>query len=328
MTEKVIILLALFELITVLYNRKRRTVACNRHAHPADLMEWKDFDPRNESMKIFGIDFTSAPDPKKRITYAQCNLTGDDLSLECLGALKSFIEFDAFLGQPGPWVGGMDFPFGQPRKFIENAGWPETWEGMIRHISSMSKDEFIRVLESYCQGREKGDKHHLRRTDKLARSRSPMMLYRVPVGKMFFEGAPRLWESGVSVQPCRVRDDPRTLVEAYPALVARRWIGNRSYKTDTVRQQTMAQRLAREEIIHGLRSKDVMMYFGFDVHFNDHVVDELIQDGSGDRLDAFLCAVQAGWAFSQRERNFGIPADCDLVEGWIVDPLLVKEATL
>ena len=278
-------------------------------------------------MKIYGVDFTSAPGSKKTITYAQCKLTVDGLSLECFGALASFADFEYFLSTLGPCVAGMDFPFGQPRKFIENAGWPNTWEGMIHYVSSLHKSEFIGLLETYCQGRDVGDKHHLRFTDKFARSRSPMMLYRVPVGKMFFEGAPRLWKAGVSIQPCLVRDDPRIVVEAYPALVARRWIGKRSYKTDNVKQQTTAQRSMREELIHALHSGDAKTYFGFDLHLNAQDAEVITQDGSGDRLDAFLCAVQAGWAYTQRERHFGVPLDCDPLEGWIVDPLLLNESS-
>jgi hypothetical protein len=220
----------------------------------------------------------------------------------------------------------MDFPFGQPRKFIENAGWPRTWEGYISYVAGMSKSEFVNVLETYCRRREKGDKHHLRSTDKLAKARSPMMLYRVPVGKMFFEGAPRLLRAGVCVRPCRVGDDPRLVVEAYPALVARRWIGSRSYKTDTVKLQTTAQRAAREEILEGLRSRQTKMHFGFHVHFDDQAAGEILQDSSGDRLDALSCAVQAAWTYTQRDQNYGVPATCDPLEGWIVDPLLIHAA--
>jgi len=275
-------------------------------------------------MKIFGIDFTSAPGRKKAITYAQCRLANRRLALEQLGSLASFAEFEDFLLRSGPWMAGMDFPFGQPRKLVENLGWPGTWEGMVRHISRMSKDQFIEVLETYCQSREKGDKHHLRLTDKLAKSRSPMMLYRVPVGRMFFEGAPRLLDAGVNVPPCRLRDDRRVVLETYPALVARRWIGNRSYKTDAARQQTTAQRSARQEIVAAICSGEMKSNFGFDAHISDQDAEFLIQDGSGDRLDGLLCAVQAGWAYSRRDQNFGIPEDCDPREGWIVDPLLVR----
>lgn len=274
-------------------------------------------------MKIYGLDFTSAPRLRKPITYAQCRLDEDSLFLEKLGCLTSFAEFETFLHQSGPWIAGMDFPFGQPRTLIENIGWPQTWQGYVNLVSGMTRFQFITMLTDYCKDREQGDKHHLRRTDRLTHARSPMMLYRVPVGKMFFEGAPRLLNSGVSIQPCHVRNDPRVLVEAYPALVARRWIGNRSYKNDTVKGQTSSRQAAREKIIQGLLSTDMKTCFGFDVHFNDEHRNALIQDGSADRLDALLCAIQAGWAYSQRDHNFGIPIDCDSLEGWIVDPLTI-----
>lgn len=275
-------------------------------------------------MKIYGIDFTSAPSARKAITYAQCTLSEKGLILERLGYLTSFDEFEHFLRQSGPWVAGMDFPFGQPRKLIENLGWPQTWNGYINCVAKMTKVQFVAVLTKYCDGRINGDKHHLRMTDRLAHSRSPMMLYRVPVAKMFFEGAPRLLKAGLSIPPCLIRDDPRLVVEAYPALVARRWIGHRSYKTDTIKQQTSARESAREEIVRGLRSMDARIYFGFDIHFNDDQANVFIQDGSADQLDALLCAIQAGWAYAQRDRNFGMPTDCDPLEGWIADPQLLS----
>jgi predicted RNase H-like nuclease len=44
--------------------------------------------------------------------------------------------------------------------------------------------------------------------------------------------------------------------------------------------------------------------------------ESLVDDASGDRLDAVLCMVQAAWAAGQP--NFGLPASHDLLEGWIV----------
>ena len=136
-------------------------------------------------MKIFGVDFTSAPNSKKVITCIQCRLDKNGLSLESFDCITSFDEFENFLRQPGPWVAGMDFPFGQPRKLIENIDWSHTWEGYVRHVGGMTKSEFVETLAKYRDGRDKGDKQHLRVTDKLANSRSPMMLYGVPVGKCF-----------------------------------------------------------------------------------------------------------------------------------------------
>jgi hypothetical protein len=276
-------------------------------------------------MKIYDIDFTSAPSLKKAITCVQCRLDEDGLSLEQFDCIVSFDEFENFLKQPGPWVAGMDFPFGQPRKLIENIGWPQIWEGYVRYVGGMTKSEFVETLAKYLNGRDMGDKQHLRLTDQLANSRSPMMLYGVPVGKMFFEGAPRLLNAGVSILPCRERNDPRIVIEAYPALVARHWAAKDSYKTDDAKKQTPARHSAREKIINGLRSKDVRAHFGFDVHFSDDYAEAFIRDGSGDELDALLCAVQVGWAYSQRDQNYGIPAGCDPLEGWIVDPFTLKK---
>ena len=81
-----------------------------------------------------------------------------------------------------------------------------------------------------------------------------MMLFRVPVGKMFYQGAPRLLSSDVSVEPCRPTGAARVAVEAYPAVVARRFLGNRSYKSDERKKQTSIQRSAREELVGALGS--------------------------------------------------------------------------
>jgi hypothetical protein len=43
--------------------------------------------------------------------------------------------------------------------------------------------------------------------------------------------------------------------------------------------------------------------------------DALIADASGDRLDAVLCLLQAGWAATRPD--CGLPAAVDPVEGWI-----------
>lgn len=101
------------------------------------------------------------------------------------------------------------------------------------YLKEMSAEILRDATEAYKLPRAPGDKEHLRVTDQLARSKSPQKLYGVPVGKMFYEGAKRLLESPVSILPVRPSDDNRIAIEAYPALVVRRWIGNQSYKSDT-----------------------------------------------------------------------------------------------
>ena len=46
-----------------------------------------------------------------------------------------------------------------------------------------------------------------------------------------------------------------------------------------------------------------------------------IDDADGDSLDAVLAAVQAAWSWVRRDEDYGVPQDCDRVEGWIVDPV-------
>lgn len=270
-------------------------------------------------MHIYGLDFTSAPSRRKPITCAQCELHDTVLTLQSCLQMTSFAEFEAFLHSDGPWLAAFDFPFGQPRKLIANLGWPQSWQGYMRIVASMNKAEFENTLHAYRASRAPGDKLHLRATDRLAGAISPMMLHRVPVGKMFFHGATRLFNSPVSILPCRPTPDTRIAVEGYPALVARKLIGRRSYKSDMRGQQTIDKEMARREIVKGITSDRLVELYGLTVRMTDEMAETLVKDAMGDMLDALLCAVQAGWAYKEREKGYGIPAECDKNEGWIVD---------
>jgi len=272
-------------------------------------------------MYIYGLDFTSAPRHHKPITCAECVLEDGTLRVRDFTELTDFTQFEAFLAHPGPWVAGLDFPFGQPARLVRALEWGETWQDYVGVVADMSKQAFVDMLKVYKDARPPGDKQHLRRTDELARSCSPMMLYGVPVGKMFFEGAPRLLASGVQVVPCYMNGDSRVVVEAYPALVARKW-ANHGYKSDTKRKQTEAHRDARQAIVTGLQAECRARY-GFDLELDETMAADFIKDPTGDALDAVLCAVQAAWTCSKPD--YGIPAGCDPLEGWIVDPDMLRD---
>ena len=274
-------------------------------------------------MNIYGFDFTSAPGPRKPITCAVCELFDSTLHLHACLKLHNFEEFEAFLNRAGPWFAALDFPFGQPRRLISRLGWPETWEGYVQLVAAMGKRSFEHTLTQYSASRPPGDKHHSRVTDVRAASRSPMMLHRVPVAKMFFQGAPRLLASGVNILPSRPTNDNRVVVEGYPALVARRWIGKSSYKSDERSQQTPAKAAARQAILRGLCSLELLDYYGCTLAVPAVLAEELIADPMADSLDALLCAVPAAWAYSHRANGYGIPPDCDPLEGWIVDPAVL-----
>ena len=221
------------------------------------------------------------------------------------------------LRQPGPWIAGIDFPFGQSRRFIENSGWPQSWARYVRHAGNLGRENFVAALEDYKRDRPMGDKEHRRQTDIHARSISPQKLYGVPVAKMFFEGAPRLVDSGVTVPGLQAGDPQRIVVEAYPGVLARSLIGKQGYKSDTKSKQTPELYAARQDIFSALTSGAAKARFGIDIEASPSLAD----DPSGDTLDTLLCAVQAAWAWTLRDQDFGMPKDTDPLEGWIADPM-------
>ena len=267
-------------------------------------------------MKVLGIDFTSSPNRRKSITCINCTFNGRVL---CSGKLEEwtlFSEFEEVLQRPGPWIAGMDFPFGQSRKFIKNMGWPLHWRDYVMHVKSFERYEFRDALDVYKQNRPKGDKEHMRQTDIAASSKSPQKLYGVPVGYMFFEGSPRLVESGVSIPHLQDGDPDRIVVEAYPGVLARQIIDYRSYKNDKKKKQTPEQRDARYDLLRGLRGRYLRDHYGIELD----VPDWLCEDPTGDHIDALLCAIQAAWAWQNRASGFGAPLSVDPLEGWIADP--------
>lgn len=266
-------------------------------------------------MKVVGIDFTSCPTPKKPITCLACIFESDILSACELSRLLCLEEFEDALSMPGPWIAGIDFPFGQARRFVENMKWPSTWNGYVKFASGLGRDGFCKALDAYREHRPIGDKEHGRATDKAAGSLSPQKLYGVPVGKMFFEGAQRLIKSGVTVPNLQIGDPTRMVVEAYPGALAKRFIGSQSYKNDSKRKQTLNQHTIRRNLLKQLTDAYLPDY-GFSV-----VADKsLAEDPTGDELDALLCAIQAAWAWTQRDNGFGAPNAVDALEGWIADP--------
>jgi hypothetical protein len=275
-------------------------------------------------MQIYGLDFTSAPGRKKPLIVLGCQLEDGSLRIEGSQTLTDFGGFEDFLRTPGPWICGMDFPFGQPRSLVAALGWPQDWEGYVGKVGELSKDEFEDEIRADMATRPPGSKWRYRLADRRSHSSSAMMLFRVPVGKMFYRGAPRLLASGVRVEPCRRNGDARVAVEAYPAVVARRFLGRTAYKRDAV-PDTPERRSARETLLAGLESTTFQQIYGFTVEMDDHWTEEFLVDPSADTLDSLLCAVQAAWAYLRRDDDYGVPPECDTDEGWIVDPALLTE---
>ncbi|WHS96727.1 hypothetical protein VPK21_001357 (plasmid) [Sinorhizobium kummerowiae] len=90
-------------------------------------------------MRVFGIDFTSAPRRRKPITCVDCELEDDLLIVRSLIEWADFEGFEGALQEPGPWIAGIDFPFGQASRFIETIGWPKRWADYVAYAHGLGR---------------------------------------------------------------------------------------------------------------------------------------------------------------------------------------------
>jgi hypothetical protein len=274
-------------------------------------------------VKIYGIDFTSRPTKAKPIVCAECELTENYLELLHVHQLMTFETFERLLETLAPWICGIDAPFSQPRKLIKDLRLKLEWSAYVSAFAAMGRDGFVQCLNDYRAKQPIGQKEHLREVDKAAKSISPMKLYGVPVGKMFFELAPRLAKTSLNIPVLRPTSDERTVLEVYPSLVARAFISKQSYKSDTKEQQTDEKRKARANFVKLLESSKLLELYGLSVKLGVKQRKLLIDDAKGDVLDALLAAIQTAWAYSQKD--FGFPASVDGLEGWMADPSLFEK---
>ena len=273
------------------------------------------------TLQLLGIDFTSAPRRAKPITAAWGHLDGARVVLDGFERCAAWPSFEALLARPGPWLGSFDFPFGLPREAIIDLGWPQTWPALVRHCAALGKPAFCAALDAYRESRPAGRRYAHRATDLPARSHSPLKLVNPPVGLMFLEGAPRLLAAGVHVAGVHDGDAQRVAIEAYPGLLARR-ITNASYKSDERRKQTMERRAARISIVSAFTAERPAAKSTLDTPVLIATPDQrhvLVDDASGDLLDAALALLQAATAARQGPPRFGLPAAMDPLEGWIAD---------
>lgn len=266
------------------------------------------------ALALLGIDFTSAPTRRKPITVARGSLLGARLALQRVDALADFEAFEALLAEPGPWLGGFDFPFGLPRELVETLGWPPDWPTLMRHYAALDRPTIRATFAAFCGARPAGRKFAHRACDGPAGSSPSMKWVNPPVAFMLHAGVPRLLAAGVHLPGLHDGDPGRVALEAYPGLLARELIGARSYKSDERAQQTPERLIARKDMIEALEQGRTRL--GLRLALSHAQRDALADDASGDRLDAVLCLAQAAWA-SQRP-GWGLPPRTDPLEGWIV----------
>jgi hypothetical protein len=275
---------------------------------------------------VFGVDFTSAPSRRKPITVAVGRLVerrGDArYFVEAIRALESLDAFAAFLRTEGPWIGGFDLPFSQPRPLIEHEGWPTDWPAFVAFYCRQPRERLRARFRRWCAGRPAGDKFAWRATDKPAGSSPAMRWANPPVAWMMHAGIGRMLAAGLSFpahdHPRRLRGrsrlgcTARIAFEAYPGFTARH-VTRLSYKSDTVAKQTVDRRARRREILRAIEQGSAGLAVVAEIPAGCRR--RIVADGSGDLLDAVICGLQAGHALSAP--RLGLPADLDPLEGWI-----------
>lgn len=277
---------------------------------------------------LVGCDFSSRPSVKKPIVIAIGSLSGGRVKLSKLERLNSLDAFLEWLERPLSWVGAFDLPFGLPRELVQTLGWPLGWADCLEHYASLSREEIRATFAAFCNARPVGGKFAHRATDIPAGSSPSMKWVNPPVAYMLHAGVPLLLKAGVSLvglHPGKPSESPdskgtvRAAVEGYPGLLAREILHSRSYKSDDKTKQTPERLIARKDLITALEHGQTRLSLRLKLTHAQR--DVLVDDASGDSLDAVLCMIQAAWAqtrYAQGDPRYGLPAHLDPLEGWII----------
>jgi hypothetical protein len=274
---------------------------------------------------LLGCDFSSSPSARKQIVLATGTLRSGRVQLQGMERLASLEAFSTWLDAHPHWTGAFDLPFGLPRELVQHLGWPQDWVACMTHYAGLSRDQIRAQFAAFCNARPAGGKFAHRATDQPAHSSPSMKWVNPPVAFMLHAGVPRLLAAGAYFpglnSPIDLADAAASKValEGYPALLAREFVGARSYKSDTVAKQTPERLIARMDIVHGLEIGATRL--GLRLKLSHAQRDALVQDAAGDALDAVLCLVQAAWAqqrFEEGDPRYGLPANIDPLEGWIL----------
>ena len=277
---------------------------------------------------LIGCDFSSSPSKRKPIVVAVGHAVAGRVQLQILLRFDTLNAFADWLKQLPAWVGGFDLPFGLPRELVETLGWPTDWLPCMQHYAALSRADIRSTFKAFCDARPVGGKFAHRATDTPAGSSPSMKWVNPPVAYMLHAGVPRLLEAGVylpGLQPAvqAMETTPeraaKVALEAYPGLLAREILGHRSYKTDDRARQSDERLIARKDLVTALELGQTRLQLRLKLTHAQR--DAIIEDGSGDALDAVLCLMQAAWAWQQHQQGaplYGLPADMDPLEGWIV----------
>jgi hypothetical protein len=270
-------------------------------------------------MQVIGCDFSSSPSKRKPIVFAVGACDKGRVQLSRLDRVDTLDGFSTWLATQTDWIGGFDLPFGLPRELVAHLHWPTDWAQCMRHYASLSRAEIRTCFKAFCDARPVGGKFAHRATDVPAGSSPSMKWVNPPVAYMLHAGVVRLIDAGVHLPGLHAGNAQRVALEAYPGLLAREMVGSRSYKSDDKAKQTPERLIARKDLITALENGQTRLKLRLKLSHAQR--DTLVDDASGDSLDAVLCMLQAAWAkarFEQGDGRYGLPVGMDALEGWIV----------
>lgn len=265
---------------------------------------------------LVGCDFSCSPSRRKPIVMAIGTTRHGRVVLSNLQRLESLDDFERWLCDSGEWVGAFDFPFGLPRELVHQLGWPTQWFELINHYAGLTRLEVRSTFADFCNARPAGQKFVHRSTDRLSGSSPSMKWVNPPVAFMLHAGVPRLLAAGVHLPGLHSGDKRRVGLEGYPGMLAREVLRLRSYKSDDKAKQTPERLIARKDLITALEHGQTRL--GLHLKVSHAQRDALVDDASGDSLDAVLCLMQAAWAAQKGAPEYGLPKTMDALEGWIV----------
>ena len=267
---------------------------------------------------LLGCDFSSSPSKRKNIVVAWGVCDGQRVQVHGLERIASLSDFLTALQSEVTWLGGFDLPFGLPRELVETLGWPTDWEACMDHYASLSRSDIRAQFSAFCNARPVGSKFAHRATDVPAGSSPSMKWVNPPVAYMLHAGVPLLRQAGAyfpGLQSPQLNAS-RIAFEAYPGMLARKVLGARSYKNDDKAKQTPERLIARKDLVNALELGQCGL--GLRLKLSHAQRDALVEDASGDALDAVLCLMQAAWAQKQGPALYGLPPNMDSLEGWII----------
>jgi hypothetical protein len=198
----------------------------------------------------------------------------------------------------------------------------------MAHYAQLTRAQIRTHFAAFCNARPVGSKFAHRATDLVARSSPSMKWVNPPVAYMLHAGVPLLLGAGVYFPGLQADQGSssaeqapghKVALEAYPGMLARAVLGPPSYKSDDRAQQTPQRLIARKDLVHALEVGHHALPLRVKLTHSQR--EALVDDASGDALDAVLCLVQAAWGYQQHQlgaARYGLPTEMDPLEGWIV----------